>query len=109
MPAELIAKAFGLLKRAEVPLASVVPVEVAPATVVTTPVEATILRIWWLPVSATYKLAPAASTTIPAGELNRAAAPVPLVLPADPAVPARVVTVPLASIFRITWLAVSAT
>ncbi len=46
---------------------------------------------------------------IPAGRLKRAAWPVPSAVPDTPKTPASVVTVPEASIFRITWFSVSAT
>ena len=70
-----------------------------PASVVTAP-AGVICRIVLLLVSATYTV-PAVLTATPRGELNRAALPVPSVLPVFPARPANVVTTPLGVIFRI--------
>ena len=74
---------------------------------VTTP-AGVIFRMSALPSSAT-KTLPAPSTATPQGLLRRAAAPVPSALPGEPAVPANVVTTPVAVIFRMVWLLVSAT
>ncbi len=60
-----------------------------------------------LPVSATSNV-PLASSAIPRGALNEAAAPVPSVLPRLPE-PANVVTTPCELIRRMQWLSVSAT
>src|SRR3970282_2979814 len=84
-------------KRAAVPAPSVVPgmPSMLPATVVTAPVEMTILRILLLPLSATYALMP--SVAIPRGLLNRAAVPLASVTPHAPVVlPASVLTSPVA-------------
>ncbi len=89
------------LKLAEVPvLWSVDPIDPVPAIVVTAPVEITILRILWLPLSATYRFVP--SVVISPGSLKLAEVPVLWsVAPADP-VPAIVVTAPVdITIFRI--------
>lgn len=74
----------------------------------TTPADE-ILRTFEYHWSDTYKL-PALSMVKPVGVLNLAAVPVPSVLPAVPAVPAKVVTTPeLITTLRITWLDESAT
>ena len=78
-----------------------------PASVVTTPVVV-IFRTVWLLESAT-KTLPAPSTATPWGPLKWAPAPVPSALPDKPAVPASVVTTPVAVIFRMVWLSESAT
>ena len=72
-----------------------------PASVVTTP-AAVIVRIVFLP-SATYTVPPL-STAIPSGKLNRAALPVPSLLPGLFARPANVVTSPAAVTLRIVEL-----
>ena len=91
--------------------AVVVPAS-GPASVVTSPLEITILRILLLEKSATYRLVP--SVAMPAGELNLALLAV--ALSVDPAVvipaggPANVVTAPLEiTILRILLLLQSAT
>jgi len=61
----------------------------------------------WFPVSQRKRTVPTA--VIPEGMLKRAAAPVPSADPATPKAPAKVVTFPEASIFRITLFSVSAT
>src|SRR5471032_524115 len=95
-----MASPVGSLKSAALPGPSTKPVAPGvPARVVTAP-AAVILRIELLPASATYAVPPA-STTIPVGILKRATAPVPLVAPAAPAVPAKVVTTPSQVILRI--------
>ena len=67
--------------------------------VVTVPLSITIFRILSLPTSATYRFVP--SVVIQEGLENLAEVPVASVAPEDPAVPARVVTVPLSiTIFR---------
>ena len=73
-----------------------------PAKVVTTP-ALVILRMQWLFVSVTYKLL-SESVVIPEGKLKRAAGPVPSAHPAVPGVPAKSVTLPAVSIFRMQWL-----
>ena len=88
------------------PAAFALPVEPEPASVVTTP-AAVIFRIVLERLSATYTV-PSAPTATPSGLLNVAAAPVPSARPATPE-PASVVTTPAAVIFRILWLAISAT
>ena len=62
----------------------------------------------WLRVSV-MKIVPWESTATPNGWLKRAALPRPSAEPAVPAVPARVVTVPVEVIRRRVWLLVSAT
>ena len=56
----------------------------------------------------TYKLL-SESVVIPEGKLKRAEAPVPFAQPAMPGVPAKSVTLPAVSIFRIQWLEWSTT
>ena len=77
----------------------------APATDVTTP-AGVILRI--RPLSLTYTL-PDPSTVSPAGSVNRAAAPVPSVVPVRPALPASVVTTPAGVTLRTVLLTGSET
>src|SRR5262245_26959660 len=67
-----------------------------------------ILRIGWLPVSATYTL-PLPSTATLRGLLNLGVPDALSTLPLEPATPARVVTVPSLAILRMVWLKVSAT
>src|SRR5580693_603155 len=82
----------GRLKRAAAPVSSVEPeLPAVPATVVTTPAGVIIL-ITSLFLSAT-NMFPLESTARPAGWLNDAADPVPLLLPSAPGVPARKVKV----------------
>src|SRR5207249_451929 len=77
------------------------------AKVVTTP-AGVIVRIALFPLSPT-RMLPAASTARPLGPLNRAALPVPSVLPKVPAKPASVVTTLAGVILRIELLKKSAT
>ncbi len=106
---ESTARPCGPLKSAAEPVPSVLPVVPAvPARVVTTP-PGVIMRMVSLPVSATKTSPVVGSSVTPTGPLNRAAEPVPSVLPAVPAVPARVVTTPAGVIMRIVSLPVSAT
>ena len=69
------------------------PALLEPATVVTTPVPRTTLRILWLPMSATKRL-PMPSRATPSAMSNCAAAPVPSAKPWIPE-PASVVTTPV--------------
>ena len=73
----------------------------APASVVTTP-AGVIMRTRQLLASVT-KTLPAASTAMPRGKANSAAAPVPSALPDTLACPAIVVTTPAGVILRMTW------
>jgi hypothetical protein len=83
-----IVMAVGCVKRARLPLLSVVPLAPArPASVVTVPSGA-ILRIVRLPWSATYTL-PFVSTARPRGVLKRAAVPFLSTVPPVVASPAR--------------------
>jgi hypothetical protein len=80
-----------------------------PTTVVTFRVAIAILRIVWLSWSETKRL-PAPSIATAIGRLNRAALPIPSVLPDTPAEPARVETAPVVTTtFRIVLLRRSAT
>src|SRR5262245_40069127 len=82
----------------------------SPASVVTTP-PGLILRMVWLPESATHTVHDKSSWTH-AGHSNRAVLPlppVPSVLPVLPACPASVVTTPAGLILRMVWLPMSAT
>src|SRR5262245_21915945 len=98
----------GTEKRAALPVPSTDPVDPAcPASVVTTPAGVIIRTVLLLP-TCTYRLS-AASIATAFGELNRAAAPVPYVLPEFSAKPANVVTVPSGVTLRIVWLLRSAT
>jgi hypothetical protein len=79
------------------------------ARVVTLKSASAMARMLELPLSTT-KRVPAPSTAIIFGLLKRAAAPMPSVVPATPALPATVVTAPVASTMRrIVLLSVSAT
>ena len=97
------------LKRAAEPVPSALPdIPALPATVVTAPLASVRRRIVWLPRSLTHRSPPARLS--PYGWLKSAAAPVPSVLPETPAVPAIVVTAPVAiTTRRIVWLPESAT
>ena len=89
--------------RAALPVPSVKPGILAePASVVTTP-SGVIFRIVLLPQSATMGL-PLPSIAMPRGFLNRAALPVPSVLPDAPAVLAKGLTTAAGVIFRMVWL-----
>ena len=69
-----------------------------PANVDTAPVEITILRIQWFPVSATYTFVPLGSTTRSLAKLNIASVnPAPLANPAADVDPANVDAVVIAS------------
>ena len=92
---------WGKLKLAKISTESFDPCKPLPAKVVTTPLGV-ILRILWLPISATYTL-PKASTASPLGLLKLAATPVPFVEPLTP-LPAKVVTIPVGVILRILLL-----
>src|SRR5450631_993218 len=103
LPAASTAMAVGTLKRAALPVPSTYPkLPARPASVVTT-AAGVILRIVWLPVSATYTL-PAPSTATENGVANRAALPVPSALPGLFAKPAKVLTVPAGVILRMVLL-----
>ncbi len=78
-----------------------------PANVVTLP-PASIFRIVWLPLSATYRL-PAVSPAMPRGALKRADANGPSADPGVPARPPTVVTTPADVARRIVWLPLSVT
>ena len=115
--AESVAMPLMVPKVALLPVPSAKPLA-PPASVETTP-PAVILRMAWLPLSATYTL-PGLSAATAVGALNKAPVPemfdpVPLVDPAAPAAPvpglfpAKVVTTPPVAILRITLLPVSAT
>ncbi len=99
-PGPSTASPAGAPKSAALPAPSAVPERSpVPASVVTTPPVA-ILRIVWLPVSATRSVPPGPCAT-PFGERKRAAGPVPSAAPGFPLLPAYAVTKSEA-IFR-TW------
>ena len=110
LPLPSTATPQGYLNRAATPVPSAEPPNPAiPARVVTALVATTILRMVWLQVSATIRL-PLPSAATPLGQPNCASSPVPLLSPDEPAVPARVVTSPVATtILRMVWLPESAT
>ena len=97
------------LKRAAAPVPSAVPGEPAvPATVVTAPLARVRRRMVWFPRSVIQRAPP--PIAMPYGWLKRAAAPVPSALPTCPALPATVVTAPVAmTILRMVWFPESVT
>src|SRR6266704_1231145 len=112
VPLLSMAKPLGPLNVAAVPVPSALPAApvVLPARVVTTAEAMTILRMLLPLRAATYRLVPLLSMAKPPGLLNVAAAPVPSAPPLVPAVPASVVTTPVAmTIRRMVWLVRSAT
>ena len=99
LPLPSTAMPDGPLKSALAPVPSVLPArDGVPASVVTTP--AGVISRMVLPFSSQTKRLPFASIVIPSGTLNRAAVPVPSVLPELPPLPAMVVTTPPGVIFR---------
>src|SRR6266699_3199776 len=112
VPLLSMARPPGALNSAAVPVPSAWPAvpAVLPARVLTRPEEMTIRRMLLPPRAATYRLVPLLSMARPLGSLNLAAGPVPLTLPTVPAVPASVVTTPVAmTIRRMVLLPLSAT
>ena len=108
MPSGVAAMPPGLLKRAAVPAPLALPeLPERPAALVTT-AALVILRMLWLPLSATWKV-PEASRVMAFGVLKRALPPVASVVPEVPARPAKVVTSPAGVILRMAWLPLSAT
>jgi len=114
------ARPHGRLNCADVPTPSAVPEfcggmpgmpptdAAPPASVVTAPLATTTLRTALFDSSATYRVAPDASTATPRGLLNCAAAPAPSAKPDEP-LPASDVTAPAGVTTRTLWLPVSAT
>src|SRR5579862_7759079 len=89
---------MGLLNCALVPVPSVLPQLVLPASVATAPLAVVMRRSSQFRESAMYSAPLVASmANPPMAELSCAALPVPSVEPHDPAVPATVLTAPLAT------------
>jgi len=96
-PAPSRATPVGALKRAIVPMPSVLPAAVPmllppPASVVTCLVEMTIIRNLLFLVSATYSRPAELSRAMPSGLENLATLPMPSAMPDEPHAPARVET-----------------
>jgi len=89
----------GWLNVAAVPVPSAEPAAPLPASVVTVPVPpaTAIWRMTLLARSTTWSVVPALLAAMAAGPLKRAAAPTPFVRALAPAVPASVVTAPVAT------------